>query len=469
MIIKILSTIGPTTCEKKNLAKLLNYGDILRTNASHNSIKWHENISQLIKSINPNAIHLFDIPGVKPRTKNKKKILIKKNEKIFFYYKNITNIKSKLKKIELSKSLPRFKTIPKKFSVSDGQFFFDLLDFNNNFVIGKSNSDFALLPHKGLNIPGSIYDDELQLIHYKNFLKKSKSVKYDAIGLSFIQSRKVIDSIKKIYNDKIILSKIENLYSLKNIKEIVEASDAIMIDRGDLSAEVGSHNLFSSVLEISEETKKQGKPLIMATENLDSMMNRNQPTKSEIISLEFNFLLGSDYIMLSDETATSDNWENTLKWLYDYQYKSKPLKINFNQKLEKNNKNTHINENINTDIWSSINFNTTNPFVFISRSGASIKEFKKKYRLNKCFVFTDSIKTRNLCKFWKDVTPFYCKSLGGFNRGKDVLKMIKKNEKIIFAGKKNKVICILILNPRKNSKANTVYFIDKKDLKQLNK
>ena len=47
--------------------------------------------------------------------------------------------------------------------------------------------------------------------------------------------------------------------------------------------------------------------------------------------------------------------------------------------------------------------------------------------------------------------------------------MIKKNEKIIFAGKKNKVICILILNPRKNSKANTIYFIDKKDLKQLNK
>ena len=78
MIIKILSTVGPTTCEKKNLAKLLNYGDILRTNASHNSIKWHENISQLIKSINPNALHLFDIPGVKPRTKNKRNILIKK-------------------------------------------------------------------------------------------------------------------------------------------------------------------------------------------------------------------------------------------------------------------------------------------------------------------------------------------------------------------------------------------------------
>ena len=91
-----------------------------------------------------------------------------------------------------------------------------------------------------------------------------------------------------------------------------------MIDRGDLAAEIGNHNLFHAITKISLETKNQGKPLIMATENLVSMIGKNEPTKSEIISLVFNFILGSDYIMLSEETATSANWLNTIKWLKNF-------------------------------------------------------------------------------------------------------------------------------------------------------
>ena len=69
MPIKILSTVGPATDQKNNISKLLKFGDILRTNGSHNTIKWHEKICALIKSITPEAVPLFDIPGVKTRTK----------------------------------------------------------------------------------------------------------------------------------------------------------------------------------------------------------------------------------------------------------------------------------------------------------------------------------------------------------------------------------------------------------------
>ena len=85
-----------------------------------------------------------------------------------------------------------------------------------------------------------------------------------------------------------------------------------MIDRGDLSAEIGEMNLYRAIKKISEVTKSQDKPLIMATENLNSMIIGNSissPTKSEIISLEISRDLGADRIMLSDETATSKNWE----------------------------------------------------------------------------------------------------------------------------------------------------------------
>ena len=165
MKLKILSTIGPATEKKENIKTLMKYSDILRTNGSHNSLKWHEKISLKIKSINSKKIHLFDIPGVKPRTKNTNKIYIKFNEKVCFYFKK--NLRNKIKQIELSKPLPLLKRKIKYFSVSDGQFLFEVISFKKNYVIGKSKSNFVLYPKEGLNIPGAIYDDNLQLALYE--------------------------------------------------------------------------------------------------------------------------------------------------------------------------------------------------------------------------------------------------------------------------------------------------------------
>ena len=91
-----------------------------------------------------------------------------------------------------------------------------------------------------------------------------------------------------------------------------------MIDRGDLLAEVGEGNLYKAICKISEQAYIFQKPLIMATENLDSMQKKFQPSKSEIIALEHSIDLGSDIIMLSDETATSPLFMNTLEWLYHF-------------------------------------------------------------------------------------------------------------------------------------------------------
>ena len=252
---------------------------------------------------------------------------------------------------------------------------------------------------------------------------------------------------------------------LNNVSEIVEASDVIMIDRGDLAAEVGNHNLFEAIIKITNETKKHGKPLIMGTENLVSMVKKNEPTKSEIVSLGLNFLLDSDYIMLSEETAISANWYNTIKWLNNFQMNSN--KINYNITYIKDNEtdNLNLNKNTPTSIWSTFKFNLEDSFVFISRTGASIKEFKKRYTANKSFVFTDSIKTRNLCKFWKEIKPMYFKSIVKFINSKNIIKAIKRNKDIIFDSDTKKIICLFILNPRKGSRANCIYILDKDDLK----
>lgn len=469
--LKILPTIGPASEKETSLKKILEFTDIIRTNGSHNSIAWHENISKLIKKIKPEALHLLDIPGVKPRTGNLETISINKDEIICFYFKSNHDSNLLYRNIRLTKPLPPINPNNKHFSLADGQFTFTILDYGSNFILGKSISQFELHPHKGLNIPGAVYDDKLQLKHYKRFLGKCKNINYDVIGLSYIQSMDIIKNIKHLYKDKVLVSKIENREGLKNVKAIVDASDVIMIDRGDLAAEVGSHNLFDAVLKITSETKKKGKPLIMATENLVSMFKKNEPTKSEIMSLGLNTIIDGDIIMLSEETAVSSNWLNTIKWLNNYLKKTKKTKVNsnYNYLESSDNKNKSRTTQLSKyksepSIWSSFKFNSSDNFVFISRTGASIKEFKKKYISNESLVFTDSLLTKNLCKFWKDVTPIYLHSISGFNDGRNIIKIMKRYKSQIFNGNRSKAVFLFILNPRKDSRANCIYIMDKKDL-----
>ena len=91
-----------------------------------------------------------------------------------------------------------------------------------------------------------------------------------------------------------------------------------MIDRGDLAAEIGNEKLTEFASNIINDCKKIGKPLIIATENLNSLISNITPSKSDIFNLDYFISKKVDYIMLSDETATSRNWKNTLRWLKYY-------------------------------------------------------------------------------------------------------------------------------------------------------
>jgi pyruvate kinase len=309
----ILATIGPTTCSNKNLKIISKYTNFLRLNGSHNSIAWHEKVSKEIRRINPKIKILLDIPGIKPRTLNKKNLPISENDNLIFYFKKKPS--NKLRCIELSKPLPKIKKNSKIFSITDGKYNFKITKIKKDYIQGKSLDDFVLFPNQGLNVPHSIYDEKSQESAYLKFLKKAKNIKYDAIGLSFIQSKKMVKKIKSDLKNIEIVSKIENCLGLLNFKSIAMESNFIMIDRGDLTAEVGDTKLFSSILKISNFLKRQNLPLIIATGNLETMMSRSTPSKSEVFALGFYKHMKFDHIMLSEETAISKNWLRTIKWL----------------------------------------------------------------------------------------------------------------------------------------------------------
>ena len=152
-----------------------------------------------------------------------------------------------------------------------------------------------------------------------------------------------------------------------------------MIDRGDLAAEIGNEELFDAIIKIMSATKTKGKPIILATENLSSMINNVSPNKSEVISLGLNKILNSDKIMLSEETAISKNWKNTIKWLSSFLLIEEKKETNSFYKFKENKS--------RFSIWNTLKNIGNIPIVIFSRSGLALIEARKIKASNMITVF----------------------------------------------------------------------------------
>ena len=449
---KILPTIGPKTESIKNLKKVMKFSDFLRLNGSHNSLAWHRKISKRIKFIDPKTKILLDLPGIKPRTANKSKITIFLNEKVIFYFG--TSPKNfKFTKIKTTRPIPKIQKKIKYFSLSDGKFLFHFVKKGQNYIIGRSASKFTLFPQKGINIPYSKYNEKEQLKIYIKFLNKyKKEVKFDAVGLSFVQTDGVVKIIKSKFQNLAIISKIENIEGLRELISISENSDGIMIDRGDLRAEIGDEKLFDSIVKISNECKKLSIPLIMGTGNLDSMLIRKSPTNSEIISLGFSYLLKTGRIMLSEETAVSENWEAILKWLRKYL-------SSLNKKKKKN-----LKKKENNYFWEIFKSIKDIPVILFTKKGYAIKNILNADTGTEFYIFTDNNTVDTINKLRANMHSILTSKFSNINLNKFIYENIKKNKKLLFKNS-SKAALVYVANPRKNSRANTLQLVSKEDFK----
>ena len=440
---KILATIGPETIKSKNLKYILNRTEIIRINSSHNTIAWHKSAIRKIKKIKPDSVILIDFPGVKPRTKNITPIKIKKNQIIKFKYGN----NSKSDEILLTRPLP--KNIKSNiFSLDDGKYIFQLISKSKETIKGKSLQDCIIKPKKGLNIPDSIYDNNLQEKIYMQYFKKFSNSQIDAIGLSFVQNKNIIKKLRKKFPKLILISKVENSEGLKNVNEISKFSDAIMIDRGDLSAEIGDYNLYQGINKISSYCKKYGKPLIMATENLESLYSNNNPSKNDIVSLGHSKQVKSDIIMLSEETAVSKKWKKIFTWLTRFIHSTK------------NNKKTKYSESI---FWEIAKFTKNHTLVLFTKHGVMFNKIFQDNLENDVIVFTDQKRTYNLTKYYKNTQCILTKKFDNKNISKFYFKNIKKYKDRIFQNN-NFAFLITISFPKKGATANSLSLIEKKNI-----
>ena len=164
-----------------------------------------------------------------------------------------------------------------------------------------------LRSRKGINI-GSVPITPNTGQRDREMIEFGKRKGVDFVGLSFVGRVEQIHTARKIIDGPwpFILSKIENLEGMNNLADLAEESDALMIDRGDLSAETSMETIALFQKRILDVARAAGKPAIVATEMLHSMIHSNQPTKAEVTDISNAVLDGAAALMLSGETAIGD-------------------------------------------------------------------------------------------------------------------------------------------------------------------
>lgn len=302
---KIVCTIGPKTDDSISIKKLIKNGmTMARLNGSHNTLDWHIRTIKLIRKIDPYLPIIFDLPGRKIRTaKSNQNYFFNKNETIIFTtnnkYKGNEKILVNYEKLHLD--LKKRDTI----LADDGTLKFTVTSIKGNDIFCKSHLSGVLKPSKGINVPYIKMRSPLVSKKDISILKMCKDQGVDFVGVSFVDSGKQLKEVYKYLRGSCteVIAKVENQFGLDNLESIVENSFGILIDRGDLGAETKISNIPLMQKKIIETADKYGKPVIVATEILHTMIENPFPTKSEVSDIANAVLDGASALMLSGETA----------------------------------------------------------------------------------------------------------------------------------------------------------------------
>ena len=312
---KIVATIGPVTSSEEMLTKLLQEGmNVVRINFSHGDFAEHQ-----VKVNNGRAAYektgipvafLQDLGGPKIRIGefNKESVNLKEGEMFTLTTEKIIGDEKKV--------YVNYPLLPKEVKVGgtillhDGKKKLEIVDIKGNEVKCKIIVGGDIKGKRGVNLPGaylsvsSITEKDIKDLEFgiKN--------KVDFVALSFVRKPDDITKLRNIL-DKAklpagIIAKIETPEAVNNIDKIIELSDGIMVARGDLAIEVPAEDVPLIQKMIIEKCNKAGKPVITATQMLESMIKSPVPTRAEVSDVANAILDGTDAVMLSEETTLGD-------------------------------------------------------------------------------------------------------------------------------------------------------------------
>lgn len=293
---KIIATVGPSLLNDTLLNEVHSNRNIYRINGAHGSIKDIEEFILKIKLQIKNAKILMDLPGNKVRTQNLVNGYIDIKEKeIFKLNFDQTNYENFFQHLKPGDEVWANDSIY-KFSVEN-------VDHKKKQIKFLSYSSGRLLNNKGMHVRGIHKDIPFLFEKDKKLIEIANKYQLEFIGLSFVRDVNDLQEAKKLIKQSQIISKVETLSAVNNLAEILNEVEYILIDRGDLSTEIGLNKIPKYQKFITDKAIFKNKKVFLATQFLKSMEHNPVPTIPEVVDMYNTLKTGIYGIQMSEETA----------------------------------------------------------------------------------------------------------------------------------------------------------------------
>jgi pyruvate kinase len=312
---KIVCTLGPATSTPERIKALVEAGmDVARLNLSHGSYEEHEQVYRMVRDASDATGRgvgvLVDLQGPKIRLGRLASgpVHLEQGQQFTITTRDVPG-DGKIASTTYA-GLPGDVAPGDRVLIDDGRVHLEVLSADDTDVRTRVAVAGRISNHKGINLPGVAVSVPAMSDKDKDDLRWALRQSADMIALSFVRSAADYDDVKAIMDEVgvhlPVIAKVEKPQAIENIAEIVDTFEAVMVARGDLGVECPLEDVPFLQKQVIEAARRQAKPVIVATQMLDSMISAPQPTRAEASDVANAVLDGADAVMLSGETSVGE-------------------------------------------------------------------------------------------------------------------------------------------------------------------
>lgn len=307
---KIVATVSDLRCDPEFIKDLYDHGmNVVRLNTAHQDEEGTLKVIENVRKVSNKIALLLDTKGPEVRTANMEEpIEIVKGEKYIFAG---PDAEAKDNIIPTSyENLIDDVPVGKKILVDDGLVEFIVIEKNDKGLVCEATNKGTIKKKKSVNVPDVAINLPALTEKDKRFIAFAAKNNLDFIAHSFVRNKEDLSEVQAILDEHKseakIIAKIENRQGVDNIDEIIDNCGGIMVARGDLAIEIPAAEVPLIQKQLIQKCVEKGKPVIVATQMLESMINQPRATRAEVSDIANAILDGTSAIMLSGETAYGD-------------------------------------------------------------------------------------------------------------------------------------------------------------------